>query len=35
MRETDPADRLAAIADLEAGLNPVLEHNQSDLAIAA
>ena len=35
MRETDPADRAAALRDLEAGLNPVLEPAQSDLAMAA
>jgi hypothetical protein len=35
MREVEPEDRAAALADLEAGLNPVLEHTQSDLAIAA
>ena len=35
MRATDPDDRLAALADLEAGLNPVLEHAHKDLAIAA
>ncbi|MCR9268395.1 MAG: hypothetical protein ACX94B_04295 [Henriciella sp.] len=35
MRETDPADRLAALTDLEAGLNPVLEHKQPEIALAA
>lgn len=35
MRETDPADRAAALADLEAGLNPVLEQTHEMTALAA
>ncbi|MEL7107994.1 MAG: hypothetical protein AAGL99_01910 [Pseudomonadota bacterium] len=35
LREVDPADRAAALKDLEAGLNPVLEHTDQDLALAA
>ncbi|MEM1146649.1 MAG: hypothetical protein AAGA72_02705 [Pseudomonadota bacterium] len=32
---SDPADRAAALADLESGLNPVLENAHTDLALAA
>ena len=35
MRELDPSDRATALADLEAGLNPVLEHPRQELALAA
>mgnify|MGYP001794770295 CR=1 FL=1 len=35
MRELDPDDRSVALADLEAGLNPVLENAGTELAIAA
>lgn len=35
MRETDPTHRASALADLEAGLNPVLEQPNADLALAA
>jgi hypothetical protein len=35
LRETDPDARLAALRDLEAGLNPVLEHVHQDVALAA
>lgn len=35
MREVDPTDRAAALQDLEAGLNPVLENGLTELALAA
>lgn len=35
LRESDPAARVAAIADLEAGLSPVCQTEARDLAVAA
>lgn len=35
LRESDPAARAAALSDLQAGLNPVLETRHQDLALAA
>jgi hypothetical protein len=35
LRETDPSERARALQDLEAGLNPVLEHTDPELALAA
>lgn len=35
LRETDPTRRAVALQDLEAGLNPVLEHTDQEIALAA